>query len=64
MARTTRITHQTPTAHVVEFKGRPLPIILEIEGDRLTFRSYGHRKRFSLPIATVFKNAIVATPTA
>ncbi len=64
MARTTRITHQTPTAHVVEFKGKALPIIVEIEGDRLTFRHLGHRRRYSLPIPTAFKNAIVATPGA
>lgn len=62
MSRTTRTTFTTPTAHAVEFRDKPLPIVVEIEGDALTFRHHGHRKRYTLSVADAMKHAIIATP--
>ena len=62
MARRTRISYVTPTAHEVEHKGKPLPIMLEVDGNQLVFRHEGHRKRYTLSIPDAFRHAIVATP--
>ena len=61
MPRTTRITYETPTAHVVEQRGRPLPIILEVDGENLVLRHKGHRTRYTISIAQAFRHAIVQT---
>lgn len=62
MARRTRITFETSTAHAVEHRGKPLPIVVEIQGDKLTFRHKGHRTRYDVAIADAMRLAIVHTP--
>lgn len=64
MARTTRVTFKSTTPEAVEYRNKPALIVVEIEGDSLTFRHEGHRKRYTVSIADAFRLAILKTPPA
>lgn len=64
MARETRTTYETAGAYEVEHKGRALKIMVEIDGDKLTFRHKGHRQRFTLPVSDAMRAAIIHTTAA
>lgn len=62
MAARTRLTYETPSAHEVETRGKASPIVVELTGDKLTFRHKGHRHRYEVPIADAMRLAILHTP--
>lgn len=64
MPRTTRVTFKTATAHAVEYRDKAAPIVVEIEGETLTFRHEGHRKRYRVSIPDAMRLAILQTPPA
>lgn len=59
MPRTTRTTFKAPGTHVAQFRNKPLEIIVELEGEQISFRHKGCRKRFSMHIAEAMREAIL-----
>lgn len=54
----TRRTHRPPTPGAVLHR-EPKPIVLEIEGDTLSFRHKGERRRFQITITEAFREAVL-----
>ena len=62
MPRKTRTIFKSASAHTVEHRNKAAPIIIEAEGDNLTFRHEGHRRRYVVSMADAFRLAIIHTP--
>jgi len=52
----TRRTYRPPTPAAVLHK-EPKPIVIELQGDTLSFRHHGERKRYTLTAAEAFREA-------
>lgn len=61
MPRRTRTTFITEGKHIAQFRARPLEIIVELDGDKISFRHKGQRQRFQMDISEAFKEAILRT---
>lgn len=63
MPRTTRTVYRAPGKHIAQFRNRPLEIIIELDGDTITFRHKGHKQRFFLGVDEAMREAITRTAT-
>lgn len=61
MARKTKTTFESTSPHVVQIRGKALPVVVVLEGDTITFRHKGSRKSVQVSIADSFRDAVFRT---